>query len=393
MLTSFGFAVPTRVQFGSGVRAELPALLRAQGWRRIGVVLDHNLQEVGRVRRLIDDIGAAADETIVGLCAIAEPTYDSLDAARAPFMDRRLDAIVGIGGGSALDMAKAMAALATNTAPALTYRGFDKLTAPVLPIVAVPTTAGTGSEVTPNASFVDTREQRKMGINGEAVRPRFAFLDPELTLSCPRAATVSAAVDSLVHATEAYVARKTNPIARLFAREGFGRVFNALHQVLASPDDVSRRQEVMLGAFFSGVALMHSGTGPAAAMSYPLGVHYGVPHGFAGGTFLPAVAAINASAGCDAYADLYDVMDGADRTQPAAQRSRAFADRIASLMRSLGVFQDPGALKLTGDAVERFVKDTLELSGALEQNPVPFGEREIRAALASLSAEAGLARA
>jgi alcohol dehydrogenase class IV len=149
----------------------------------------------------------------------------------------------------------------------------------------------------------------------------------------------------------------------------------------------------MFGAHLSGIALMHSGTGPAAAMSYPLGVHYRVPHGFAGGMFLASVAGANAAAGCHDYADLYDVMDGADRTTSAAARAAAFAERVAAALRPLGVYQSPESLGLHGPAVDRFVADTLELAGALEQNPVPFGEREIRAAIERLAAESALARA
>lgn len=387
MNPSFVFSVPTRVRFGAGVRAELPALLAAERLGRVGLVIDHNLRTVARVRALVADLEAACETAVVAWCEIAEPTYDALEAMRPVFAGRSLDAMIAIGGGSALDMGKAMAALLRNTGPALSYRGFDKLTEPVLPIVAVPTTAGTGSEVTPNASFVDARERRKMGINGEAVRPRHAFLDPELTLSCPRTATVSAAVDSLVHATEAYVARRTNPLARLFAREGFGLVFGGLPRVVDAPEDVALRAQVMYGAFLAGVALMHSGTGPAAAMSYPLGVHYAVPHGYAGGTFLSLVARANVDAGIQDYADLYDAMPDADPTLPAAQRAAAFVDRLHALLRRLGVFRNPRELGLQGAAVDRFVSDTLELKGALDQNPAAFGEQQIRQTIAWLSAE------
>ena len=109
--------------------------------------------------------------------------------------------------------------------------------------------------------------------------PKYAFLDPELTLTCPLRPTISAAVDSIVHSTEAFVAKKSNPIAKFFAREGFQKVIISLPQLVEDLNSIELRTNVMYGAFLSGVALMHSGTGPAAALSYPLGVHYGVPHG------------------------------------------------------------------------------------------------------------------
>ena len=382
--------IPTHVTFGAGCRHGIVETLAREGWRRVAIVVDHGLDDAPVALDLIAAIGSAlgglagGGSTVIP-CAISEPTYDSLDAARGALDDAAPDAVIGIGGGSALDMAKAMAVLANNREPAIHYRGFDQATEPVLPIIAVPTTAGTGSEVTPNASFVDTAEKRKLGINGEAVRPRYAFLDAELTVSCPRGPTVSAGVDSIVHASEAYVARKSTRLARLFATEGMARVVGALARAADAGDDLAAREEVMYGAFLAGVALMHSGTGPAAAMSYPLGVRHGVPHGIGGAIFLPHVIRHNAAAGCDAYAGLYDAVAGedADPGLDDAAKGLALADQLAELWERLDVPSDLAAM--TGaDAVERFVSDTLDLGAALEQNPVAFGESEIRSTLANL---------
>jgi alcohol dehydrogenase class IV len=386
--TDFSLFVPTHVRFGPGCRQEVPDLLAARGWTRVGLVIDHNLRDVPRVRTWMDDLQRQLAHVAVGWSGLGEPTYDGIEAMRDGFRGQDLHAMLAVGGGSALDTGKAMAALVHNAGPAISYRGFDKLTRRVLPIVAVPTTAGTGSEVTPNASFVDTGERRKMGINGEAIRPALAVLDPELTLSCPREPTVSAAADSLVHATEAYVAKKTNVLARLFAREGFGRVFRHLPAVLASPGDVAARAEVMYGAFLAGVALMHSGTGPAAAMSYPLGVRHGVPHGVGGAVFLAHVAQHNVRAGVHDYADLYGSMDGADCSLPRDLQAQAFVDRLSTLLADSGVPGEVRTAGVGGAAVERFVRDTLELRGALDQNPAPFGDAEVRWTLARLGAGA-----
>lgn len=384
MTLGFDFNYATQVRFGPGRRSELPDLLQRQGWTRIGLVVDHNLRGIERVTALIEDAQAFCETVVLAWCEVSEPTYDSLESARTNFVDDRLQAIVGVGGGSALDMAKAMAVLVHNRQPALRYRGFDQMTEPVLPVVAIPTTAGTGSEVTPNASFVDSGEQRKLGINGEAVRPRFALLDPELTLSCPEGATVSAGVDSLVHATEAYVAKKSNPLARLLAREGFGLVFNALPRVVESPDDLGLRSQVMYGAFLAGVALMNSGTGPSAAMSYPLGVFHQVPHGVAGAVFLPAVVKHNVRQGIYDYADLYQTIDGANRGLGREEQAAAFVECFDTAWKRLRIPRDLGQFGVIGDQLERLVTSTLDLKGALEQNPSPFGRAEIEAVLRPL---------
>ena len=217
----FDFYLNTKVKFGCGVRKSITEVLQIEKWNRIGVVVDHNLLELPIIKELIDQLQRSTDFLVVGECSISEPTYEALEKVRQKFSDPTLQAIIGIGGGSAMDMAKAMAVLVHNRKYAIEYRGFDKMTEPVLPIIAIPTTAGTGSEVTPNASFIDVLEKKKMGINGEAVRPCYALIDPELTISCPKDPTISAAVDSMVHAAEAYAAKKPTPL------HGFlpGRVF------------------------------------------------------------------------------------------------------------------------------------------------------------------------
>jgi alcohol dehydrogenase class IV len=370
----FQFSLRTQVRFGCGVRREVKDVLVRNGWRRTGVVVDHNLLSVPLVAQLLADLKAAG-ETVVVPCTIMEPDYHALEAVRKAFEGHELDAFIGLGGGSALDMAKAQAVLVKNRGPAISYRGFDKMTAPVLPIIAIPTTAGTGSEVTPNASFVDSDGKKKMGINGEAVRPVYAFLDPELTLSCPIKPTLSAGVDSLVHATEAYVAKKSNPMARFFAREGFTRVFLNLPKALQEPGHPQYRTEVMFGAFLSGVALMHSGTGPAAALSYPLGVHYKVPHGVGGAIFLPHVAAHNVSQGVYDYRELLTIT-GAEAAS-ARDGAEAFLRKMFDTWKIIGVPQNLQEIHPNID-MNLMIQDTLELKGALDQNPTPFGRDELR---------------
>ena len=333
---SFELVLPTRVRFGIGTRTWIHDIVAREAWRRLGVVVDHNVADTAAVQELLGRLEEASQDAVIERCRIREPTYDSLEEVRPAFSGRRLDAIIGIGGGSALDMAKTMAVLVKNDGPAISYRGFDRAPNPALPIIAVPTTAGSGSEATPNASFVDQRDKVKLGINGEAVRPRYAVLDPALTLTCPRGPTLSAGVDSLVHATEAFVAKKSNALARTFAKEGFRRVFDSLPRVLDQPNDIGLRTRVMYGAFMSGVALTHWGTGPAAAMSYPLGVRHGVPHGIAGAIFLPHVVQYNVRNGIYDYASL---LDGATADQAGAEATRAgrFVERLFGTWTSVGV--------------------------------------------------------
>lgn len=380
------FYMGTKIVYGVGSRTAVVSILKENGWSRVGAIVDHNLAENALIKDVLSSITGAGVTVTLGYCTISEPTYDFLDNIRGTFHGKNLQAIIGIGGGSALDTAKAIAVLANNNGPSITYRGFNKMTEPVLPVIAIPTTAGTGSEITPNASFIDTDQKRKMGINGEAVRPRYAVLDPELTLSCPAGPTISAGVDSMVHAVEAYVAKKTNPLAKMFAKEGFRLVLFNLPRVIKEPSNIGYREKVMLGAFLSGVALMNSGTGPAAALSYPMGIHFKVHHGIGGGMFLPHVVLYNINGGYYEYAGLDPDTSAHEEGAILADKEKAerFAEKIFSVWRELSIPRDLAGTGMTDDFTGQFIRETLELKGALDQNPVLFGEDAIRSILRSM---------
>jgi alcohol dehydrogenase class IV len=303
--------------------------------------------------------------------SVAEPDYDYLDGFKGQ-VSPELDILIGIGGGSTLDLTKAVSVLVTNEGPAINYRGFDRITKPGVPVVLLPTTAGTGSEVTPNAVFTDKREMRKLGINTALYLPKLALLDPMLTLSCPRSVTVASGMDSVVHGVESYVAMGATPMSRAFSRQALELLLNSLAQVVDDPNNIELRGQVQLGAYFAGIALMNSGAGPSGAMSYPLGVRFGVPHGLAGAVFLPKVVQFNVERGCVLYADLYDLIaDGVD-TLGRQEKAARFSGFLRDLCKRLSVPETLATFGFAREDVKRFAEDTALLRGALEQNPVPF---------------------
>lgn len=378
-MKNFQFILSGNISFGTGVRFELDDFLQIENWKSACIIIDHALIKLPIIEEMLGNIHL--NNMVLVKCDISEPTYEKLEKKRTEIINQKVDVFIGIGGGSALDMAKGLAVLYTNHGTAISYKGFDQFKEPIHPVIAIPTTAGTGSEITPNASFIDTIEKRKMGINGEAIRPKYAILDPELTLSCPKEATVSAGVDSLVHATEAFVAKKSNPMAKMFAREGFKLVFEHLPLLVDELDNIELREKVMYGAFLSAIALMNSGTGPAAAMSYPLGVHYGVPHGIGGGIFLPYVIEHNINQGCFDYVDLYFSEKSSGTKEEMAM---LFIKNMWNVWGNLGVPKEISSFGISKSNIDSFIKDTMDLKPALYQNPVPFYEIEIEATLEKL---------
>ena len=370
----FSLFVPTKIHFGTSSLETLVGALEAAGFNKIGLVYDHNLAEHDLLKELQENLNSFA-ELISEPITFAEPTYRNLDSYRDAFMGSGIQAVVGVGGGSALDTAKAIAVLVNNKEPAIAYRGFDKMTEPVLPIYAVPTTAGTGSEITPNASFVDDEAMKKLGINGEAIRPLGAYLHPGFIVTCPEKPATYAAIDALVHAVEAFAAQKATPMAQMFARE-------AVHLVLNNVVDADQKKEmvsiekVFMGSLLAGIAMMHSGTGPAAAFSYPLGVHLKVPHGLAGGIFLPHIVQWNIDKGYYGYANLlpFENFHGTE-----AEKASKFVLKISSVWKKLGI---PASIKKIGfdesTMMELFLEDLQELRGAIDQNPVFMDERDYK---------------
>lgn len=383
---AFSFFVSTDLRFGAGEAVRLPEFLAARGWHRVGLVVDAGIAGTPAWREV--------EQALVGVVtlvarlenAAAEPTYDFLDEARRAFMGTPLDVLVVAGGGSTLDLGKAISVLITNPRPAVEYRGSDKIEIPGCPVVALPTTAGTGSEVTPNAVFTHAAEKRKLGINTRLYVPRLVVLDPLLTVSCPPAPTRAAGLDALVQAIENYASTKATPASRVFSRQAVAMAFEALPAVMRNPSDVDARGAMQLAAFFSGIGLMNGGGGIAGALSYPLGTFFDIPHGLAHAVFTPAVVRWNVERGSDVYAGLYAALSGSQGMPPAWQAGE-FERRLRALFTQVGGPLTLEALGLDTAAVGRFkeVVAGQTLLPAFGQNPVPFDISDVPALVDTLA--------
>jgi alcohol dehydrogenase class IV len=372
----FEFRLRTHLHFGAGKALQLGRILKEVPYRRIGIILDPGVAGQPYMQQVLEGIRKEAFEDIrVWTYDLKEePDYDALDRVKPEFMTggrSAVDCFIGIGGGSVIDFAKGLATLAVNPGPALSFRGFPAGLTPSLPIVAVPTTAGTGSEVTYNAVFIDRAGKRKLGINTEHNFPALAVLDPLLVVSSPERVTISTGIDGLVHAIESYGCRRSNPLTMVFAREGFAHVYSALERIPDAPHDTGVRAHLQLGAYLAGISLMNAGSGPAGALSYPLGVHFGVAHGLAGGVFLPPLVAHNVERGFD-YSALHDAIAPGDRHLPQEEKNRSFAWKIQELCQKLGIPDNLRVFGVNPGNVHLILADIDSLGPAFAQNPVDF---------------------
>jgi len=374
MKDSFSFQLDNRLHAGIGWSRGLGDFVKTRGWRHIALLVDEGVADHSPYFQDIRSLVAAAVDEVkeLRLRGNEEPSYDYLDELAGKLRALpALDGVIAIGGGSTLDIAKALACLRTNPGPALQYRGFDKVATPPVPTICIPSTAGTGSEVTINAVFTDTTERRKLGINGRYLNATYAVLDAEWTMSCPRSVAVSSGMDALVHTLESFMTGNANVLTRALNREAFRLLYENLPALVDAPDDRTPRQHLLLGAYLAGAALFNSGSGIAGALSYPIGVHYKVPHGIGGGIFIASVVDFNVDRGWHDYAELLDVVE--PHPEWAAERkAKRFAQLIRGLADKLGVPRTLNAWGITRSNLDEVANLVLPLQAAFNQNPIPF---------------------
>jgi alcohol dehydrogenase class IV len=379
----FLFQLQNHLIYGIGRSRELGAFLRERGIARVLLAVDEGVvRQSAYYREILGSVAQVAEVVVETLRGSEEPDYDYLDEVASKLRrSPRPELLLGIGGGSCLDMTKALAVLLTNPGRGLDYRGFDKVQTAGIPTMLIPTTAGTGSEVTINAVFTDKREMRKLGINGRHLNATWALLDAEWTLSCPKAAAISAGMDAMTHTMESFMCRQHTTITRMLSGEAFRLLHDNLPCLIDAPGDLERRQRLLLAAYLAGAALFNSGSGIAGALSYPLGVNYQIPHGICGAIFLASVIDYNVERGYPDYGQLLDLVEpGAALGPPGkAQRFAELFHRLCDRMEVPRNLQPWGVGLKDAEDIERTL---LPLQAAFDQNPIAFSaERDAPALL------------
>lgn len=288
----FDFQLRTRVVFGPGELNRLGELTSELG-KRVLLVSDPGIVAAGHVQRGMDSLQSAGLEVQLYDGARENPTTDNIDDGLAVAKEFEPQVIVGLGGGSSMDCAKGINFVYTNGGTMHDYHGVGRATQPMLPMVAVPTTSGTGSEMQSFALISDAKTHVKMACGDKKASCRIAILDPELTLTQPTAVTALTGVDAISHAIETYVTKRRNPISLHYSREAWRLLAGNFETVLNNPDDLEARSAMQLGAAYSGVAIENSMLGAAHALANPLTATYGIAHGQAVGMMLPHVVRFN----------------------------------------------------------------------------------------------------
>jgi alcohol dehydrogenase len=366
-LLSFDLRLPGRVVFGAGAFDRLGELARDLGMRRALVVADPGMRTLG----LVDRAGAALAGAGVASAAFhgfaANPDTRMVEAGRVFAAGVGVDGIVAVGGGSSLDCAKGINFVLTNGGTIRAYRGFGKATEPMLPMIGVPTTAGTGSDAQSYAIISDAETHAKMACGDPKAMFRTVILDPDLTVSQSAELTATTGIDAISHAVESFVTTRRSAASDLFAREAWRLLSAHFARVLEGPHDRDARAAMLLGSHYAGAAVEHSMLGASHACANPLTARYGTTHGVAIAVMLPHVVRWNAEVAGDRYGELCDLAGWPAGQAPGAE----LASRLGGWIRSGGLPESLAALEVPAADLPALADDAAtQWTGTF--NPRPF---------------------
>lgn len=303
-MTTFHFHTAAEIVVGAGESRRLAEVCARYGIKKPFLVTDPGLVAIGLVDPIIGALKSAMGSFALFSDVVADPPESTVLAALGGLLDEQCDGVIGIGGGSSLDVAKVISVLASGQQSLAELYGVGKVTGTRLPLILMPTTAGTGSEVTPVA-VITTGETTKAGVSSPVLLPDVALLDAELTVGLPQSITAMTGIDAMVHAIEAYTSKHhKNPLSDMLALEALRLLAANIRRVLEQPGDLQARERMLLGAMMAGQAFANAPVAAVHALAYPLGGHYHIPHGLSNSLMLPSVLAFNAEVVSSEYLQL-----------------------------------------------------------------------------------------
>ncbi|MDQ0219158.1 iron-containing alcohol dehydrogenase [Peribacillus cavernae] len=360
------FKNPTQITYGMGAANQLREIIDAQGFKNVLIITDGGIVKTGLIDQLtrqLDGIHYAIfDETK------PNPTVTNCDDAMLALKQINADVVVAMGGGSSIDVAKAVCLLATNGGSIAGYEGIDTCSNDLLPLVAIPTTAGTASEVTTFTVITDEERQYKLTVGGIRLAPKWALVDPLVTKSLPSHITASTGLDALVHALESYTSKMATPISKTLAREAIRKISSHLRQAVYNGDNMVARDNMLMGSLLAGLAFNNTRLGNCHALSHPVSAIYGVPHGVANSVLIPHVMEFNSLAVPELFSDIAEDMGENLESLTLMDRAVAAVDAVKKLSKDIGIPTTFAEFKVDDSQIDRMAKDAM-LSGNIAANP------------------------
>ena len=366
-MNSFSFTIPQNITVGVGSLAKLPELAKKLGKSKAYIISGPHLNKIGMVAKCKEALKAAGMESESFTETEGNPSTDTVAKAAKGFADSKADFIVAFGGGSPLDVAKAVAVIATYGGNIVDYEGGGKVPGPVVPMIAIPTTAGTGSEVTAFSVITDHSRNYKLTVVSNDILPAYAILDPELITTVPAGTAAACGIDAMVHALEAFISKAASPFSDLFAKEALRLIGGSIRDYVADRSNIAACEAMLTGSLFAGIAFSHARLGDVHAMSHPVSAYFDVPHGVANAILLPTVVEYNMTDAAAKYQYIYDCIC----EKPVADEDftpEMLAAEIRVLNDELGIPASLSEVGVDSSLFDKMADDAMK-SGNIQVNP------------------------
>ena len=390
MIKDFGFIIPQNCQFGMGALKKLPDFLKAAGSTKVMLISDRMLEEIGvvdKVRKILADGGLEYAEY---LDVVGNPTTDIVKAAGDKYVAEKCNGLLAVGGGSPMDVAKAVGVVAKFGGDIGDYEGVGKVPGKIDTLICVPTTAGTGSEVTVAAVITDTKRNYKLSVLGPEISPDYAVMDPELIMTAPASVAAACGVDALIHAMESYINTDANPFSKAMAEAAMSLIGANIRAFVGNRGNADAACAMMLGSCFAGIAFANNRLGDIHAMSHPVSAFFNVPHGVANAVLMPKIFEFNAICADERYAKIYEYVTGKKAGEDFVPQM--CCDALAQLNADLGIpahFADVAQVKANGGAarfeelIPQMAIDAMK-SGNVTVNPRKTTVKDVEALYAQV---------
>ncbi len=339
------------------------------------IVAQRSMYEKGFVQEVVRQLEEQGVASVIIRDVMPEPTADHIRELCRRVETETFDLLIGIGGGSVLDVTKIISVLRTNDQSIEDMLGIDRVALPGIPMILIPSTAGTGSEVTPNAIVTLPQEELKIGVVSRHLLPRLVILDPLLTLELPERHTAATGMDAFTHAIESYISNKANPISDMFALEAIRMISRSIITAYRNGEDEEARESMLLGSMYGGMALTGSGTAAVHALAYPLGGKFNIPHGVANSMLLPHVMKFNESAVQDRLGRVAEAM-GLERSSCNAE---GVIRQIERWTTELNIPQDLRAFGVREKHIPSLAEAAMKVTRLMQNNPRPMNVTDVEA--------------
>jgi alcohol dehydrogenase class IV len=384
----WGFSTAGRIFFGWGAASVLRDVAREFG-PRVLLCTDQNMVKAGVCEKVVAQLVEGKAEVKIFDGGVPEVDRQTIEKAAVVGQAYAPDVVVGLGGGSNLDLSKAVAILVKYPGPLSAYYGENNIPGPILPVVAVPTTAGTGSEVSPVAVVADPERAMKVGIASRALIPNWAIVDPALTVSCPASVTAHSGMDALAHAIESFCARVRsdcsphaifvgkNPMSDVLATKAIVAIAKSLPIAVSQPTDSAARQEMAMASLMAGMAFSAAGTAAVHALQYPVGEATHTPHGLGNAMLLPTVMKSITPSRIEEMAFIARAFDPSLKSKPDAEAAARAAGLVEEMGTKVGIPKGLRALGVKQEQLPELSKMASTVRRLLDNSPVAFDESDL----------------